>query len=114
VLLTAGDPDFQLRRVCAVALEKYFHAVKVVNKVKGECKIDALRLLAKQHARPLWQVAVIGNRCDDEIAGGRSLGMFTVWVRQGEGSEQPSSVDGVADIVVDDVIELAPSRNEGR
>lgn len=106
-LLTAGDPAFQRRKLEILGLDGPFRETQIADSRrpagKGEWLSD---LLDRRPVRP-GEVLVVGNRIDREIRAGNELGMVTVRVRHGEGSELvPRTRDEKPDRVVETVLEV--------
>jgi FMN phosphatase YigB (HAD superfamily) len=84
-LVTMGRPDFQHRKLDQLGIRELFHAVAVLPSGSEETKERWLSSFIAGGRHP-GSVIVVGNRLDNEIKAGNSLGMITVWVKRGEGS----------------------------
>jgi FMN phosphatase YigB (HAD superfamily) len=53
------------------------------------------------------QAVIVGNRLDREIIAGKRLGIPTIWIRAGEGSEAKlDDIDEKPNVVIDDIEQL--------
>ena len=105
-LLTAGPPGFQRRKVERLGLEVHFERVVIVDAPRGESKRDALAALRDEHRWEARRVVVVGNRLDDEVRAAAELGMRSVWLRHGEGSEMSPAPGAAPDHVIERFAEL--------
>jgi FMN phosphatase YigB (HAD superfamily) len=85
-LLTSGSAEFQAAKIDKLEIRRYFRDIVVVAAGTYDVKARALQSLAADRGLAHDRVLVVGNRLDQEIAAANSLGMPTVWIRQGEGS----------------------------
>jgi FMN phosphatase YigB (HAD superfamily) len=105
-LLTEGDLDFQSSKIDHLEIRAFFAEV-VIAPPGPDSKYEALVSLLERGRHPPASVVVVGNRLDREIRAGNRLGVTTVWVRRGEGSEVLlDERSALPDHVVGDVAEL--------
>lgn len=106
VLLTGGAPRFQYSKIDKLEIRPHFTDI-VVTQSSTTAKVDAIREFAARRGFRNENVLVVGNRLDNEIAAGNALGMPTVWIRCGEGSElKPGKSTGQPDFVLRQVLDL--------
>lgn len=105
-LLTVGRPDFQNRKVEQLGIRSLFKGIAILPSGSEETKERWLSALVNSGCSPS-SVLVVGNRLDNEIRAGNSLGMRTVWVRRGEGSGlRPGQETAEPDYIIPDIREL--------
>jgi FMN phosphatase YigB (HAD superfamily) len=108
-LLSTGRVAFQRQKVEKLGLRKFFVEIFLVGESSAASKGRAIRQLAERRGFKSENVLVVGNRLDHEIAAGRALGMSTVWIRHGEGSElKPASAAEVPDLTLHDILHIGP------
>ncbi len=83
-LVTAGDADTQRSKVEALGIEDHFEGLRFVP-LGTEAKAVAFAELVDVASLDPSRCVVVGDRVDREIQAGRGLGMWAVWVRNGEG-----------------------------
>lgn len=106
-LLTSGQARFQMAKIRHLQLHRHFPEVEVVRDSTWRAKATAIQTIAEKHRLRPENVLVVGNRLDAEIAAGNTLGMPTVWIRHGEGSDQqPSRETGQPSFVVRSILEI--------
>jgi FMN phosphatase YigB (HAD superfamily) len=107
-LLTSGAPKFQNQKIDRLEIRSHFSEIVVVTESSRRSKATAIQNLAQKLRLRPENVLVVGNRLDIEIAAGNALGMPTVWIQHGEGSEQrPSKDNGQPDFTLRHVLEIA-------
>lgn len=104
-LMSEGSWAFQNAKIDAVALRPLFEEIVIVQTDLEEVKERKLaELLGRRNLSPS-SVVIVGNRLDKEILAGSKLGMTTIWVRHGEGSEVPLGPEtGVPSYVVESIL----------
>lgn len=108
-LLTAGSADFQKRKIDQLEIGGLFKETLIIPDSSHAAKATALQALAERRGLKPENVLVVGNRLDNEISAGNVLGMPTIWIRHGEGSElKPESGRGQPDYTLANVLEIAP------
>jgi FMN phosphatase YigB (HAD superfamily) len=81
-LVTKGDPDIQNRKIDILKIRNLFWKIVVCNTPLE--KHIAFEQLIKELVLEPKQVVVIGNRVDEEIYFGNSIGCITVLLEQGK------------------------------
>ncbi len=81
ILVTAGVKDMQERKIKVLGLERQFDETVIINNSSGKegCFKD---IVSKYNLNP-EQVLCVGDKIKDEIAAGKSLGMFTALIEHG-------------------------------
>ena len=96
-----------MAKIRHLQLHRHFPEVEVVRDSTWRAKATAIQTIAEKHRLRPENVLVVGNRLDAEIAAGNTLGMPTVWIRHGEGSDQqPSRETGQPSFVVRSILEI--------
>jgi FMN phosphatase YigB (HAD superfamily) len=108
-LLTEGDEDFQNRKINHLGIRGLFTEIKITSKAE-DTKEKMIESLMKEYEKDSLRndtLLIIGNRLDKEIRAGNNLGIRTIWLRHGEGSN-PSfdNQNGVPDYIVDNILEI--------
>lgn len=112
-LLTTGAREFQNKKVKQLDVGHLFSEVEVLNSGSEITKEIWLDNLARKHHYNKASVVVVGNRLDNEIQAGNKLGMTTVWVKHGEGSElSPNEKTGKPDRIIFNITEFPGVLNE--
>lgn len=105
-LVTTGRTDFQNRKLDQLGIRSLFKGIAVLASGSEETKERWLSSLVNSGYRP-ESVIVVGNRLDNEIRAGNSLGMVTVWVKYGEGSGlSPCEEMGQPDYIISNIKEF--------
>ena len=87
-------------------MRHFFRRIIVVDTGTEQDKEATLRTLLDELGLKPTDVAVVGNRRDNEILAGHNLGLATVWVRQGEGSGTKTPIP-YPDHTLQSILELA-------
>jgi FMN phosphatase YigB (HAD superfamily) len=105
VLVTEGNVDIQQRKVDHLAIAKLFDAIVILDPdTEANKELAISRYMSARKISPS-EAVIVGNRLDREIAAGNRLGIQTIWLRSGEGSEM--KCDGVAPVaVIERLVEL--------
>jgi FMN phosphatase YigB (HAD superfamily) len=100
VLLSAGHPATQRKKVEALGLEGAFDEVMLEAGIGRHDKEEALRRWLSRGRLSAAEVLVVGDRADAEIAAAQRLGMQALRVRGGEfaGRPTPAGVPEAADV----------------
>ncbi len=107
VLVSEGRSAIQERKIRHLGLATRFDDVLVLENTSEGAKEAAIRAYLEARGLAPDRAIVVGNRLDREIAAGRNLGAFTVWVRCGEGSEMtPAKEDERPHLVIGGITEL--------
>lgn len=80
VLITRGEPALQERKIAHLGIRKHFLECVIVGTF--ESKDGAIRAILERHHRRPEEALIIGDRLEEEIATGNSLGAPTVLVRR--------------------------------
>lgn len=106
-LITEGSPRLQNAKIDKVEIRSFFEEILIVNRDLEEEKEEKIANLLRRHNISPNSAVIVGNRLDKEILAGNKLGIPTIWVMHGEGSEmKPSKNTGKADQVVQNVLEI--------
>ncbi len=92
-LITEGPREFQESKIEYLGISSYFKRVIIVSKEEDNSKKEAIEQLLTSTAIPHDHIAVVGNRIDNEIRIGNQLGLTTVWMKCGEGSDMSPDRD---------------------
>jgi len=104
-LVTEGEKPLQKLKIQHLGLQPFFKDIAIVGTRMEQDKETTIRgLLDRWEIEPSAAV-VVGNRLDKEILAGRNVGLATVWVRRGEGSDMGELITR-PDHVVDSVLDL--------
>ena len=108
LLITAGKPETQRRKIDRLGFAASFDAITYVNSLEGETKLPAFLQLLDRFAFDPFDCLCVGDRVVGEIRDANSLGMWTARMSGGEfAAVEPSHVNEVPDIIVADLCELA-------
>jgi HAD superfamily hydrolase (TIGR01509 family) len=107
LLITAGNPETQRRKIDRLGFAATFDAIAYVNSLEGETKLPAFLQLLERYAFDPSDCLCVGDRVVGEIRDANSLGMWTARMRGGEfAAVEPSHAGEVPDVVVADLSEL--------
>ncbi|MGH6847772.1 MAG: HAD family hydrolase [Methylocella sp.] len=107
VLVTEGQPKIQKRKVRRLGIGNLFEDILVVDRAGDISKEAAIANFIASRKRFPKQSIIVGNRLDRDIIAGNRLGIPTIWLRAGEGSEmERDCVQATPDVVIDDISEL--------
>jgi FMN phosphatase YigB (HAD superfamily) len=108
-LFTEGNEDFQNRKINHLGIRDLFTEIRITSTAEEskEMMIKALMQKSAKDNLTSDSLLIIGNRLDKEIRAGNNLGIRTIWLRHGEGSN-PSidSQNGFPDYIVDNFLEI--------
>jgi FMN phosphatase YigB (HAD superfamily) len=108
-LLTEGNEDFQNRKIDHLGIRDLFREIRITSTAE-DSKERIIEDLIKEYENDQLKsnsLLIVGNRLDKEIRAGNNLGIRTIWLRHGEGSNPSSdSQNGVPDYIVDDILEI--------
>jgi FMN phosphatase YigB (HAD superfamily) len=99
-IVTFGDPETQRRKVSALGLdhEPAIERIHYTDSANSIPKDEVFAAILTETGVPAAEVVVVGDRPCGEIRAGKSLGMRTVRIRQGEfASLDPASPEQQAD-----------------
>lgn len=103
-LVTEGDALFQNRKINHLGIGELFSEVSII--ASDDNKESVIKSLMKSHGLDSNQLLVIGNRLDKEIIAGNKLGIRTVWIKHGEGSNPSSeNQNGTPDYILDNILQ---------
>tara|TARA_B100001248_G_scaffold262154_1_gene256405 strand:+ start:883 stop:1557 length:675 start_codon:yes stop_codon:yes gene_type:complete len=106
-LVSAGIPNTQQQKVDALGIAPFFKEIVLVDRSREQEKRDAFLQLMQKYQLQASEVLCVGNRFDDEIMAGKSLGMPTCWVQHGEYEHvKPESPEDAPDYTVSRVVEI--------
>jgi putative hydrolase of the HAD superfamily len=107
VLVTEGRPKLQCAKVEHLGIRKLFDDVLVMDPASGSSKEMLIKNYMDLGNITPAQAIIVGNRLDREIIAGNRLGVRTIWLRAGEGSEmEPRAIEAKADVDIDNFAEL--------
>jgi len=86
-LVTSGETEFQNRKIDHLKIRNLFHEVSILDSRSNRDKKSLFKFLIENNNYSADSVLIVGNRIDEEIYAGNELGMVTVLVKYGEGSE---------------------------
>ncbi len=106
-LVTSGIESTQFQKIEKLNIGNFFNSITIVNTLDGESKLTAFaNLLSDYNYRP-EEVLVVGDRRDQEIFAGKTLGLKTCLIKYGEyRTLQPNCVEEIADYEVEDMTEM--------
>jgi putative hydrolase of the HAD superfamily len=107
VLVTEGEPEIQQAKVRHLGIRDLFDDIVIVEGFEGTFKEVAIReYMSARNVIPTNAI-IVGNRLDREILAGNKLGIPTVWIRSGQGSEMElDGTHGKPDVEIDDICQL--------
>ena len=84
VLVTSGDKEIQRKKIDVLGLNnRYFDDIVITERNKGQSKKACFREIIKRYDLQPKEFVCVGDKIDDELAAGKSLGMFTVMFEHG-------------------------------
>jgi len=83
-LITAGEPDAQMKKIKALQIENYFRKIYLVDNFKNEIKKDAFADILKTENLHPTELLSIGNRLSQEIRHAKICGAQTCYFCHGE------------------------------
>ena len=78
ILITRGEPELQKRKIAHLDIEKYFSKVDIVDTF--HTKTETIEKIRDESGLDSDEILIIGDRIEEEIADGESLGIPTVLV----------------------------------
>jgi 2-phospho-L-lactate transferase/gluconeogenesis factor (CofD/UPF0052 family)/FMN phosphatase YigB (HAD superfamily) len=91
ILLTVGRPSRQQNKIDRLGIAPYFD--KIINEGPPSHDYWINEVLEEYHLAP-EEVAIVGDRTQDEIHSGNSIGLTTVWLKRGRfGEIEPGEGD---------------------
>jgi putative hydrolase of the HAD superfamily len=107
VLVTEGRASIQKEKIRHLGIYNLFDDVLIIDPADRTSKEAVIKnYMMRQNIMPRHAV-IVGNRLDREIIAGNRLGILTIWIRSGEGSEmEPNISVGKADADIDDIADL--------
>ncbi|MBI5795746.1 MAG: HAD-IA family hydrolase [Planctomycetes bacterium] len=84
VLVTSGDKEIQRKKIDVLGLNnRYFDDIVITERNKGQSKKACFQEIMKRYDLQAEEVICVGDKIDDELAAGKSLGMVTVMFEHG-------------------------------
>lgn len=106
-LVTSGNLDTQNQKIKQLDIQDYFKNIYCVDPLEGQSKLDAFKKIVKCSEESPEDILCIGNRLDQEIQMGKTIGFDTCYVRHGEYIHmQPSCPEEHPDYTIENVTEL--------
>lgn len=113
VLVTEGRSRLQDAKLDHLGIRDLFDDIIIIDsgtESSKEASISKYMLLCDLKPE---RTLIVGNRLDREILAGNRLGVGTIWVRAGEGSEiDPQAIEAKADIEIWNLAELPEAINK--
>jgi putative hydrolase of the HAD superfamily len=107
VLVTEGEPKIQEAKVRHLGIRNLFDDVLIVDDFGETFKEVAIKEYMSARSIIPTNAIILGNRLDREILAGNRLGIPTVWIRSGQGSEMKlDGTHGKPNVEIDDICEL--------
>ncbi|MBV6519489.1 MAG: hypothetical protein DCC43_02905 [Candidatus Brocadia sp.] len=84
ILVTSGEKKIQNKKIHALGLKhNYFDDIFIADRINGQTKnANFKEIIQRYYLRP-EEIVCIGDKIDDELTAGKSLGMITVMVEHG-------------------------------
>lgn len=106
-LVTSGNLDTQNQKIKQLDIQDFFKDIYCVDPMKGQSKSDAFKKIFKCADNDLKDFLCIGNRLDQEINMGKTVGFDTCYVRHGEYIHmKPSCKEEEPDYTIENITEL--------
>lgn len=106
ILVTAGDPQTQKRKIELLKIAPYFEQIEIVD-VLTQTKQQAFTKLQNEFGGTPFEYLSVGNRVDSDIAPAKRLGWQTCWVRYGEHVHmRPENAEETADFQIEELKDL--------
>jgi FMN phosphatase YigB (HAD superfamily) len=106
VLVTEGIERIQKGKIRHLGIGSAFEDMIFLDPGEARAKEAAIAVFLAGQGIEAREAVIVGNRLDREIAAGRRLGITTIWIRKGEGSEMVPGKENEPDFTIRDFAEL--------
>lgn len=84
VLVTSGDKEIQRKKIDVLGLNnRYFDDIVITGRNKVQAKSDCFQEIMKRYDLQPEEIICVGDKIDDELTAGKSLGITTVMFEHG-------------------------------
>lgn len=84
ILVTSGEKNIQRKKIDALGLgDGYFEEILITDRNNGQTKMDCFTGIMERYNLKSGEIVCVGDKIDDELAAGKSLGMITVMLQHG-------------------------------
>ncbi|MEP9410454.1 MAG: HAD hydrolase-like protein [Candidatus Brocadia sp.] len=84
ILVTSGEKQIQKKKIKVLGLhDNYFDEILVPDRKNGQTKKACFQEIMQRHTLKPEEILCVGDKIDDELTAGKSLGMITVLFRHG-------------------------------
>ncbi len=84
ILVTSGEKQVQKKKIDVLGLnDNYFDEILITDRTNGQTKRNCFKEIIQRYSLKPEEIVCIGDKIDDELAAGKSLGMVTVMFEHG-------------------------------
>lgn len=84
ILVTSGDKQIQKKKIDVLGLHnKYFDNILIADRNNGQTKKESFLNIMQRYKLKPEEIVCIGDKIDDELTAGKSLGITTVMFEHG-------------------------------
>lgn len=84
ILVTSGDKQIQKKKIDVLGLnDNYFDDILIVNRDNNQAKRDCFKEIMQRFKLKPEEIICVGDKADDELTAGKSLGITTVLFEHG-------------------------------
>ncbi|MBU6391906.1 MAG: HAD-IA family hydrolase [Planctomycetes bacterium] len=84
ILVTSGEKQVQKKKIDVLGLnDNYFDEILITDRTNGQTKRNCFKEIIQRYNLKPEEIVCIGDKIDDELAAGKSLGMVTVMFEHG-------------------------------